>query len=129
MHLIAYIVLGLAGLMIAFQLFAWLDARRARGRSVPTGKTPGGPDIPANGLLYFHSPGCGACRPMTPLIEALAAERDDVRAIDAREHPDIARAFGIRGTPTLVQVRDGRIANVLLGARGQKQIQALLDDT
>lgn len=129
MHLIGYIVLGLAAFILAFQLYAWLDARRARGRKVPTGSAAPGLSIPDHGpaLLYFHSPGCMACKPMTPILEALAGERDNVCTINAAEHPEITRAYGIRGTPTLVQLNDGRIVKVLLGARGPKQIRALID--
>ncbi|MCB1734931.1 MAG: thioredoxin family protein [Gammaproteobacteria bacterium] len=129
MSLIGYIVLGIAAFMLSIQAYAWLDARRARGRKIPTGSNVPGLNIPETGpaLLYFHSPSCMACRPMTPVIRTLATERKDVHAIDAHEHSELARAYGIRGTPTLVRIKDGHIDQILLGTRSEVQIRALLD--
>lgn len=79
-------------------------------------------------LVYFWSPRCGACRSMTPIIDALAQSRSDVAKINVFEARGEARACGVMGTPTLVLIRDGRIAHVEVGTRSEKQIRALLGD-
>lgn len=129
MSVVGYIILGLAAFMLSIQAYAWFDARRAHGREIPTGDAAPGLGIPETGsaLLYFHSPNCMACRPMTPVIAALASERRDVFSIDASAHTEIARAYGVRGTPTLVQINNARIEQVTLGTRSEAQIRALLD--
>jgi thioredoxin 1 len=79
-------------------------------------------------LVYFWSPRCGACRTMTPIVDALAKSRIDVVKINVFEASGEARACGVMGTPTLVLIRDGRIAHVEVGARSEKQIRSLLGE-
>lgn len=125
MNLIGYIVLGLAAFLLSFQLYAWWDAKRARGRHVPTGGALG---IPERGraLIYFHSKHCMACRHMTPVVAALAETHSNICCVDARENPDVAAAYTVRGTPTLVLITDGAIEQILIGARSEAQIRGLL---
>jgi thioredoxin 1 len=78
-------------------------------------------------LIYLWSPSCGMCRNMTPVIERLARERPEVIAVNVRTAADLARRLGVMATPALVLVRDGRVARVLLGARSELQVRALLD--
>lgn len=78
------------------------------------------PPLPApyshirSGLLWFHSPTCGPCRSMRPVIEALE-EQGQAHAVDVTEHLDVARALGVMATPTTVCVEDGRILWVRTG--------------
>ncbi len=67
------------------------------------------------------------CRAMTPIIDELARQREDVVSINAAQNPEIARRLKIMATPALVVLADGKIANVLLGARSGKTIQSLLN--
>lgn len=59
-------------------------------------------------LVDFWSPGCGPCRAMEPVLEAVAARHPEVRfaKLNAAEHPDIAWAFKVVSVPTLVLFRD-----------------------
>ena len=66
------------------------------------------------------------CRGMTPVIDALAKERDDVVKIDVTQHLPVARAFSVLGTPTLVLVKDGKVEQMLVGAKSEKHIRDLL---
>jgi thioredoxin-like negative regulator of GroEL len=77
-------------------------------------------------LVYFWSPTCGMCRTMTPVIDALARERQDIVKVNLQEAAPLARRFGVMATSALVLVRDGRIEQILLGARSKAQIRTLL---
>jgi thioredoxin 1 len=78
-------------------------------------------------LLYFYSEHCGACRPVTPLIDELSRARQGVVKVDVRRHIDTARRFGIMGTPSLVLVDKGQIARVHVGAISDGYLQQFYD--
>ena len=67
-------------------------------------------DIPV--LVDVWAPWCGPCRQMTPMFERAAAELEpSVRFIklNADEAPDVSARFGIRGIPTLLLLRRGKL--------------------
>ncbi|MEW5973951.1 MAG: thioredoxin family protein [Pseudomonadota bacterium] len=105
---------------LGWQLLEMRRAARAKGLPVPEHA-----EVPREGLalFYFHSPLCGPCRRMTPEMRAWAEEDARVRVIDIGIKPDLARAFGVRVTPAVVIVRDGRVDAVLLGARTRARLQ------
>lgn len=78
--------------------------------ALPEGATADG------ALLYFFSPTCGPCRAMTPHVKALAEERDDVFLIDVSADVDLAMALGVRATPTVLVLKDGKLAASRVGA-------------
>ena len=106
-----------------------LRARLARGRVVPeldallTDAQRGKQRL----LVYFWSPACGMCRGMTPVIEKLAAERGDVLKVNAAESMALARHFGVMATPSLALVEQGVLKRLVVGARSESQIRALLE--
>ncbi|OGI41853.1 MAG: hypothetical protein A2150_07505 [Candidatus Muproteobacteria bacterium RBG_16_64_11] len=77
-------------------------------------------------LVYFWSPTCGMCRSMTPVIDRLAAERGDVLQVNAAESAALAKHFGVMATPSLAVVEQGIVKKLVVGARSQPQIRALL---
>jgi thioredoxin 1 len=77
-------------------------------------------------LVYFWSPGCGACRPMTPVMDKLAAERGNVLKVNVAQSLALARRFGVMGTPSLALVEKGILKQLVVGARSEPQIRALL---
>ena len=81
-------------------------------------------------LLDFFATWCGPCRMIAPFVEEIAAEHPEyiIAKIDVDECPDLAREFGIESIPTLVVLRDGKIAKTAMGARPKDAILALLQD-
>lgn len=130
MDYLGYIVIGLTIFMLLFQFLAWRSARQMIGRKAPSydqapryDKTPA---VEAVELYYFFSPGCAACRPMTPIMETLTAEQGGVHLVDIAQDPQTAMDFNVRGTPCLVKVNGGIVTDVQLGTKTEKQIRALL---
>ena len=79
-------------------------------------------------LLDFWAGWCGPCRMVAPIVDEIAEERSDVKVgkINVDEEPELASKFGVMSIPTLVVMKDGKIANQAVGARPKAQIEALL---
>ena len=70
-------------------------------------------------LLDFWASWCGPCRMVSPVVDEIAAERDDllVGKVNVDEEPELASAFNISSIPTLVVLKDGKVVNRATGAR------------
>lgn len=79
-------------------------------------------------LLDFYADWCGPCRMVLPLVDEIAAEREDllVGKINVNDNPDLAREFGVLSIPTLVVMQDGKILKKVSGARSKEQILDLV---
>ena len=84
-------------------------------------------DKPA--LLDFYADWCGPCRMLSPVIEAIADERDDIliAKINVDENAELAGEYGVVSIPTLIVIKNGEIVNRAMGARPKSQVLALLD--
>ncbi len=129
MNEIGIAVLAVVALFAAFQLGIFLQAKRARGKSLQELDAPAAAVLGdcRDALVYFHSPNCMPCRGMTPAVDEVAADHPGrVFKVDVTENPAAAVAFRVRATPTLVRIKDGRVDDVFLGAKGKSQVVALL---
>ncbi len=80
-------------------------------------------------LLDFYADWCGPCRMVSPLVDQIAEERDDILVgkINVDEEQELAIEFGVASIPTLVVMKNGSIVNRSAGARPKAQILAMLD--
>lgn len=79
-------------------------------------------------LLDFYADWCGPCRMVSPIVSEIANERSDVKVgkIDVGEQPEFAAQFGVMNIPTLIVIKNGKIANQAVGYRPKEQIEAML---
>lgn len=80
-------------------------------------------------LVDFWAVWCGPCKMIAPIVAELAEEyagKVKVGKINVDEQPELAGAFGIESIPTLVLVKDGKIAQVSVGYRPKSEIEKLL---
>lgn len=80
-------------------------------------------------LLDFYADWCGPCRMVSPLIDEIAEERDDIAVgkINVDDDPELASQFGVFSIPTLVVLKDGEVAQQATGARPKANILEMLD--
>lgn len=79
-------------------------------------------------LIDFWATWCGPCRMIAPVIDEIAAEREDLKVckVDVDQQPELAAKFGVMSIPTLVVMKNGEITNKALGARPKQQILDLI---
>ena len=82
-------------------------------------------------LLDFWAEWCGPCRVISPSIEAIANEREDiiVGKVNVDVEGALAITFGIDSIPTLVIVKNGEIAGKLVGLNSKTFVNAFIDKT
>ncbi len=80
-------------------------------------------------LLDFYADWCGPCRMVSPIVDEIAEERDDiiVGKINVDNEQELAGEFGVFSIPTLVVMKNGKIVNQSSGARPKAQILAMLE--
>ena len=79
-------------------------------------------------LLDFWASWCGPCRMVSPIVDEIAAERNDIKVgkVNVDEQPELAGQFGVMSIPTLVVMKGGKVVNQMVGARPKSQILAML---
>lgn len=71
------------------------------------------------------APWCGPCRMMSPVIDALAKEMQGKIAfgkLNTDENPKVAMRFQIEAIPTLLVIKDGELADRLVGAKPKEDL-------
>ena len=80
-------------------------------------------------LIDFYADWCGPCRMVSPIIDEIANERDDivVGKVNVDNEQELASAFGVFSIPTLVVLEGGKVVKQVSGARPKAAILALVD--
>ena len=82
-------------------------------------------------VVDFWAAWCGPCRLIAPELDALAADRPDLKVVkvDVDASPHVASRYGIQGIPTVALFRDGKPVAVSVGAKRRRALEADLGIT
>ena len=80
-------------------------------------------------LVDFWAEWCGPCRMVSPIVDEIADERDDivVGKVNVDEQGELAVRFGVMSIPTLLVFKGGELVQTAVGARPKDDILSLLD--
>jgi thioredoxin 1 len=80
-------------------------------------------------VVDFWAAWCGPCRVMSPILEELSEERDDLRVVkvDVDANQQVAARYGVLSMPTFMVFRDGAPVGQIVGSRPKKRLLADLE--
>ena len=80
-------------------------------------------------LVDFWASWCGPCRMVSPLVDQIASENQEVKVgkVDIDAQPELAGAFRVMSIPTLMVFKEGKMTKSVVGARPKAAILAMLD--
>ncbi len=81
-------------------------------------------------LVDFWAEWCGPCKMMTPTVDAVANEyagKVKVGKLNVDDNGGTAMRYNIRGIPTLLLFKGGRIVEQRVGAIGKSEVQKMID--
>src|ERR1700679_4375883 len=77
-------------------------------------------------VVDFWAPWCGPCHAITPVLEGLAGETDEVEFVklDIDDNPVVAARYDVLSIPTVILFDGGEPKETFMGARTAKHFRA-----
>ena len=79
-------------------------------------------------LVDFWADWCGPCQMLSPIVDEVAEERDDIKVgkINVDEQMELAREFAVASIPTILVIKNGEVAYRAVGLQNEEELQKAL---
>ena len=81
-------------------------------------------------LVDYWAEWCGPCKMIAPVLEEICAEyadKIDIVKLNIDENPQTPPKYGIRGIPTLMIFKNGKVEATKVGAVTKSQLAEFID--
>ena len=81
-------------------------------------------------LVDFWAEWCGPCKMVAPFLEDLAADKAGkltVAKVNIDENPQAPMKYGVRGIPTMILFKGGKVAATKVGALPKSRLYEWVD--
>ena len=80
-------------------------------------------------LVDFWANWCGPCKMVSPIVDEIAEERQDIKVckVNVDKAQGLAMRFSVMSIPTLAVFKNGELVRIEAGARPKAAILAMLD--
>jgi thioredoxin 1 len=70
-------------------------------------------------VVDFWAPWCGPCRQVSPLLDQIASEHDEITIVklNADDNPQMTARYGITALPTIAVYSGGELVKAIIGAK------------
>ena len=81
-------------------------------------------------VVDFWAEWCGPCKQLSPVIDELATEMNGkvkIVKVNIDESPNAPTKYGVRGIPTLILFKDGKVVDSRVGGAPKGQLQQWIE--
>lgn len=83
-------------------------------------------------VVDFWAEWCGPCKQIGPSLEEISEELGEkvkIVKLNVDDNPNAAARYGIRGIPTLLLFKDGKVVSNATGARPKTALKSWIEDS
>ena len=79
-------------------------------------------------LIDFWASWCGPCKMVSPIVDQIADEHAEIKVgkVNVDDEPELAGQFGVMSIPTLLVIKEGKVAAQAVGFRPKEQLEEML---